>query len=309
MFGYFRPYQSNLTQTESQLFNSHYCRLCYCLRILGGQIARFLVTFDAAVFSIILNFGKGEDDPPFLQCKPFGKKHLKLFYDDEEGLKLARLTLISFGGKFEDDLLDGKSLKAKILRALFKKSVFKAREAEPDIAVISSKGTDKINRMQDENKPLGEIFAVYGDMAAEAFKKFKSLSPEQEELIRALAEWTFFVDVVCDYDEDFKNDEYNGLKDERYPTFKEFFDHNYVEFTALEKKMTDRLVNALNAYKDDSRRWNTVYRIVMHAVDTVIPSIVEGKDVKFHYAKETLRNIRVRVEAKKDRKGLREYRK
>ena len=265
-----------------------------------------MVTFDAAVFSIILNFGKGEDDPPFLLCRPIGKKHLKYYENDEIGFKLARLTFISFGGKFDDDLIDGNSTKAKILKSIFKKSLKKAREAEPVIASITAEGTKKINRLQSENAPLFDVFAVYGDMAAEAFRQFDSLSPEKEELIRALAEWTFFIDVVCDYDEDFKSGEYNGLKDERYPTFKEYFDHNYVEFSELEGKMTGRLVDALMKNKDDSRRWNVVFRIVMHAVDTVIPSIIEGKDVKFHYIKETLKSNRIRMEAKRDRKRLKE---
>ena len=55
MYGYFRPKASGLTTPERRLFFGYYCRVCYCLRLLGGQTARFFTTHDMAVYSIILS--------------------------------------------------------------------------------------------------------------------------------------------------------------------------------------------------------------------------------------------------------------
>ena len=69
MYGYFRPHNSYLTSAETNVFHSHYCRVCYCLRLIGGQACRFCTTYDAAVYSMIINLQKGEDNPPFCHVK------------------------------------------------------------------------------------------------------------------------------------------------------------------------------------------------------------------------------------------------
>ena len=137
MFGYFRPYHSNLTNSEKRLFESYYCRICYCLRILGGQLARFFTTYDGAIYSMIVDLQTKESNPPHLACERFGTKNLKYFENDEIGLKVARLSLISFGEKIRDDEIDKNYFKAKLGSLLFAKTIKKAVEAEPVIAMNS----------------------------------------------------------------------------------------------------------------------------------------------------------------------------
>ena len=303
MFGYFRPYRANLTKLEEQLFNAYYCRVCYCLRSIGGQRARFLTTFDAAVYSLILNIQKGESDPPALPCQRIGKSNMKLFSSDETGMKFAYLTLVSFAEKFRDDLIDG-SGKSKFAAALYSKPVKKAQKAEPELAKIAFEGTNEINALQDSNAPLFDVLAAYGNMAIKSFSEFMPLSKETAELIRRVSEWIFFIDMLCDYDEDYADGSYNGLKKEECKTFSEYFDNYYVEFTEIERTVTDRLVAALYAVKDGSRRWNALFKIIMYSVDNVIPSIIGGEDVKFHYFKELRHNHRELIRRKRDKKRL-----
>ena len=85
MFGYFRPYHANLTNSEKRLFDSYYCRICYCLRILGGQLARFFTTYDGAIYSMIVDLQTKNTPPPHLPCERVGKRNLKYFQADEDG--------------------------------------------------------------------------------------------------------------------------------------------------------------------------------------------------------------------------------
>ena len=304
MFGYFRPYHSNLTNSEKRLFESYYCRICYCLRILGGQLARFFTTYDGAIYSMIVDLQTKESNPPHLVCERFGTKNLKYFENDEIGLKVARLSLISFGEKIRDDEIDKNYFKAKLGSLLFAKTINKAVEAEPVIALNSYLGTEKINELQNNNSDIMEIFNAYGDMAVSTISQLSPLTLKSEELVRSVSEWIFLVDMICDYDEDYKNGTYNGFKTEGFATFSEYFDTHYVEFLEIVNKMSDRLVNAIMAVRDNTPLWNTLYKIIINAVNTVIPNRIMGKDIEFHYFSDLFERIKTNKKMKNDIKRL-----
>lgn len=286
MFGYFRPYQSDLTQGELNLFSAYYCRICYCLRILGGQFARFFTTYDVAVYSIIINLQKGEEHPPVLPCERLGTKNMKAFENDQTGLKFARLSLISFGEKFRDDAIDEGGGKTRLVAKFFKKTIDAARQAEPEMTQVGVEGIAKINALQNQGAPVLEVLAAYGDMAIKSFSTILELTPETAALIKSVSEWVFFVDMICDYEEDYKSNAYNGLLTPGLPTFVDYFNVKYNEFMALEGKITGNMVNALLNAKQDTRLYNTLFKIIMNAVNTVIPYAIEGKDISYHYFKD-----------------------
>ena len=110
MYGYFRPFESKLSVGERKLFHSYYCRLCYCLRVVGGQKSRCLTMFDTAIYSILYAIATGEQRPPFLSCERIGKKNMNLFLDDEVGKTFAYLSLIGIGERFTTTKLMVKKL-------------------------------------------------------------------------------------------------------------------------------------------------------------------------------------------------------
>ena len=304
MYGYFRPYEANLTHRERQLFNSYYCRVCYCLRIIGGQIARFCTTYDAAVYALILALQEKEKEPPVLPCERVGKRNLEKFVNDERGLKLARLSLISVGEKFRDDRLDENTLKHRLVSAPFTKVIDQARSDEPELAKSSALSIDRINELQDSGAALFDVFGAYGEMASTSFSQFIDMTSKTEELIRSISEYNFLVDMVVDYDEDYKNNSYNGLKKEGYPTFADYYNHCYLEFMEIANKVCDRLRMAILDVRDDSKIWSTLFKIIMHALDTVLPAAIVGEDVEFHYFKDLFARIDENMTMNRDIKRL-----
>ncbi len=286
MFGYFRPFDANLTKGQLKLFNSYYCRLCYCLRSTGGQICRAMTTFDATLYSIALHLQLGLQSPPRLKCQRFSKSQLKLFEDDELGLKIARLTLVTFGEKFRDDRLDGASLKTKMAESLFAKRIKKAQELEPELTRIAYEGTEEINRLQDGGAPLEEIFAAYGNMAVASFQQIAPLTELFARFFKALSEWVFFIDMVCDYADDYKSGAYNGFKTAGCATFVDYFNLHYQAFAQVEKRMSGNLIDALYGIKTDDSLWYILCKVIMKAINEVVPKLIAGEDVTFHYFRE-----------------------
>lgn len=268
-------------------------------------MARFCTTYDAAVYALILALQSKEEAPPVLPCERIGRKNLKLFSEDGVGIKFANLSLISVGEKIRDDRLDKNDFKTKVISAVFSSAIKKAKAAEPDIAKGSFEGTDRINVLQDGGAPLESVFSAYGDMAAESFSHFLDMTKETEELVRSVSEWIFLVDMVVDYGEDYERGTYNGFKKEGLATFSEYFNVHYKEFLSIADKVGQRLVDALMAVRDDSRVWNTLYKIIIYAIDTVIPAAIEGEDVEFHYFSDLFERINENRRFNKDIKRLR----
>lgn len=268
-------------------------------------MARFCTTYDAAVYSLILALQDEKNPPPYLPCERLGTRNLKLFRDDDRGLKFARLSLISFGEKFRDDSIDKGGLKSRIAYGFFKKAINRAKEAEPEIAESSYIGTERINELQNSGAPLADIFHAYGDMAEASFSRFIDMTPETCELVRSISEYNFLVDMVVDYADDYKDGTFNGFKKDGLPTFSDYYDHYYTEFSGIAHAVTGRLSRAVMAVRDDSVTWNTLFKIVMHSLDTVLPAAVLGKDVGFHYFRDLFERIGENIRLNKDIKRLR----
>jgi len=303
MFGYFRPYRASLTQAEQKLFEAHYCRLCYCLRIEGGQLARFFTTYDAAIYSIILAL-QTNDRPPHFPCERFGHKNMSFFRNDKTGIFFADLSIIAVGQKIRDDFIDGNNKKVRLINAVFGKIIKKTNQKQPELYKILYDGLERINKMQDENACVPDILSVYGDVAVSLISQLTTPTDDVAGLIKAFSEFNFFIDMVCDYDKDYRDGTYNGLKKEGLKTFCEYFNVYYSEFKTLYNEISDNLIKRLFAVEKSNKIWNTLYKIITDGTDRIVPDLIAGKDVEFHYFKDLFSRIRVNNSIKKDLKRL-----
>ena len=290
MYGYFRPFESKLSVGERKLFHSYYCRLCYCLRVVGGQKSRCLTMFDTAIYSILYAIATGEQRPPFLSCERIGKKNMNLFLDDEVGKRFAYLSLIAIGEKVHDDEVDGKKGRAFWLSLLFKKQIKLAQDALPEVAKISRQTTDEISALQDGGAGLFAVLDAYGEMGAGIFKAFGVTDERFLQVYRSIFKWTFFVDMLCDYEDDFKEKAYNAFFDKDCPTIKAVFEKNFAFILDANTKISNDIISSLKAINDGSMEWKIIYRVMEYSLNTVAFNVLEDKDVKFHYFKELKKN-------------------
>ena len=301
MYGYFRPKASGLTTQERHLFFGYYCRVCYCLRLLGGQTARFLTTHDMAVYSIILSMAMQAERPPYRKCERFLMRTVKEYRGDALGMRLANMSCVVFGEKFRDDELDGNRASAQAMNALFGGVIARARSAEAEMAAIAREGTERINRMQAENAPVYDLFDAYGEMVYQLFACIHPLGAAHGRLIRAIAAWTFYIDMLCDYDKDYRQGAYNGFKVEGLSTIRawhvekkdvfaqaengfhaqgiatlrESYAANREMYAQAEMRMAGEMKAALDAADDGASEW-TVLRKVIHAALEAAPAFALG---------------------------------
>lgn len=299
MYGYFRPYDSELNDNHKRIFQSYYCRLCYCLWQFGGQTVRYFTTFDLTLYSMIMHLSCDVDAPPFLGCQRVLTSNRNRFKNDELGLKLAKLSLITFGEKFRDDLIDEGGFKNRLKGWLFGKKVKKACAEEPEIARLAFEGTERINRMQEQNAEIGALLEAYADAMEQTVLAVCDVKKPYVRLLRSLARWTYFVDILCDYDEDCKKNQYNPLRKEGVNTLQDYLAANYYDLFLKNREISHEVYDALTACKSDRPEWDVLFKIIVHSLNTVVAGILRGEDVTFHYFKELLRNKKRISEEKK----------
>lgn len=266
---------------------------------MGGQRARFLTTFDATVYYMIYSMAGGLPTPPSFRCEKLSKEGMHISEKDELAMRFVRGILVAIGEKMRDDRLDGDKLKANILKLMVGKIIKKAQDAEPELARVTYDGIERINRLQESEVAVLDLLSAYGETMADSLRCIGEVPQEYEELQKAIAAWTFYVDILCDYDEDYKANKFNPLKRAEYPTLKTLFNKEYAMLFELNRTICGRVVAALNATKNQSTEWYAVRGILTHAMTNVVPDILDGKDVKFKYFRELTKNMRAMKKSRK----------
>ena len=209
-------------------------------------------------------------------------------------MKLAKLAIISIGEKFRDDYLDeGNSLKNIFKKILFQRTINKACSEEPELAKLAFEVTDRVNRLQEQQADLDTLLNDYADSVSDTFL---AVCPELTEpylrVYRALARWTYYVDILCDFEEDCKKDAYNPLRKGGYTSLTAYLSDNYLYLLEKNREISREVLNSLEAVRSDRLEWTALYKIIAYSLNRVVPAILRGEDVTFHYFKELFKNRR-----------------
>ena len=292
MFGYFRPRDSYLRNNEYTTFRQYYCRLCYCLWNLGGQKARYLTTFDAALFSIVVFLSGCAARAPHVACQKIRTENRnKYFRDDKDGKIIADITAIGLATKTVDNKEDGDKEKVFLANLFFRgvmKDVVKRNPKQFEMAVDAN---EKINSLQRDGAPIEEVLDVYGDFVGKLFSTYYPLSEPYLKALYWLARWTFFVDMLVDYDEDYAEKKPNSLIEEGTPTIIEYFNKHYAKLSKLIEDEEKSVKAAIYGIKSDELEWGALRKIVDHSLATTVPGILNGDDVQFHYFRDTAASL------------------
>ena len=280
MYGYFKPRSASLSREEYRLFASYYCRICYCLRNVGGESARLLTTYDIAVYSIILNLKSDYRRPQRFRCERFLTRTMHKFDEDVIGKRLAHLSLILFGEKIYDDTIDGDYFRAFIMNFIYKTKINRVRKLETDMFRIARSAVDQINSLQNSEKDLYHIISSYGDFMVRLFSELTNLDLNQRDLIKAIANWTFWVDMLFDYDVDYKRNMYNGLKDSECTCVKDVIKKNSVQYKVTNKIISENLLEALKKANNGSTEWMIINKIVLHALSSTNNYLMSSRKEK-----------------------------
>lgn len=278
---------------------SYYCRLCYSLWTRGGQVARFLTTFHAAVYNLVLTLAGADKRPPLFPCQRIRRKNKKFFKADTTALNFADMMVLGFAVKLNDDKSDGDKGRAFVLKSLFGRLVKRTVKNHVELYEKSVDAIKRMDELQSGGAALQDVLDAYGKAMSCAFEYTFALDEKYLHAIEVIAQWTFFVDMLDDYDDDVKKHAVNTLVRDGCNTLAELFDKHYNELIITIQNLQRALCDGIDAIKSDATEWIVLHKIIGHSVATLVPNILNGEDVKFHYFRDTYLNRKKNSENKK----------
>lgn len=117
MFGYIRPPESALSETDKAVYRAVYCSLCRELRSFGFG-AKLFLNYDF-VFAALLAMSQhgGESEPRPARCNTYPHKKVSVI-DDPVLTRCAAALIITCRHKLDDDRADEGFFKGLVSRAL-----------------------------------------------------------------------------------------------------------------------------------------------------------------------------------------------
>ena len=249
MFGYVRPYQSELLVKEYDQYKAIYCQLC---RVLGkeyGWLARFSLSYDCTFYAMLaLSVSKAELSECRRCCgaNPLKKcRYLEATGDAYH--KAAALSVLLTYQKLLDDKEDEsffKSLGCRLLLPIVSRKAKKAGSKYPFLAELAETATREQAEAERKQAGIDECAEPTAKLLSELFKELAGENAGQQMALAQfgyfLGRWVYLMDASDDLAADAKEGKFNpfllrlGLPEQR-------------ELTAEERKNAEEFCNnALN---------------------------------------------------------------
>ena len=221
MFGYIRPYQSDLKVREFEEYKAVYCALCRHLGEQYGFLARMTLSYDCT-FWLLVAIGLREEEQACVFCRrrcavnPMKKcGHMQ---GQEELFRFAAaLSVLLTAEKLQDDRLDGAHrwarIRSRILLFLTRRARKKAALDEPELAEVAHEMTVAQRAAEEGEKarpdecadPTARLLQYVFGRAARDDQQKRVL----EEFGYFLGRWVYFMDAGDDLTKDLNKGEFN----------------------------------------------------------------------------------------------------
>lgn len=207
MFGFVRPLEGKLTEEQLQEFKSYYCGVCKSIEKRYTHLARFTLTYDCAFLAMFLSAFLGSDtakeDAVCVMRKRQIAKSSIVDYCADINVLLAYY-------KFDDDVNDDDSKKAKIARATLKKSFTKAKEKNPHIEQLIKSNLEYLYLLEkDKCSEPDRVADAFGRLLEGIVGYGCNMNKEAMAVGYNLGRFIYLLDAFVDYQKDIKNDSYN----------------------------------------------------------------------------------------------------
>lgn len=209
MFGYFRFNQLYAAPRLRNIYKNYYCGTCFALEHNYGEAARCVLSYDVVILALLAKLYK-TPNREVLPCF-FKEKEKKCFRQDEGWRKVAAINILLMNAKFDDDINDEQSAKAKAAAMLFHKAINKAKRQFPEFAAIINDGYKMMYKLEVEKAEILHICDTFADMVAELVATAFDVSSNKLAFVRGISRWLYFIDQLDDYDEDVRDGKYNPL--------------------------------------------------------------------------------------------------
>lgn len=219
MFGYVRPYKSEMLVREYDQYKAAYCQLCKELGKSFGIGARFILSYDCTFYAMLaigvtgseLSLHRGK-------CKmnPLKKCSYIASYG-EEYKKAAALSVIMTYHKLRDTISDDsfrKSFASRLAFPFMKRKYKKAAEMYPFIAkTVEEAMADQQEAEKDPQSSIDRCCEPTAHMLSVLFEELAGCDERQRPVLRQigyfLGRWIYAMDAADDLREDLQTGSFN----------------------------------------------------------------------------------------------------
>ena len=209
MFGYFRFNQLFASPKLKNIYKNYYCGTCFALEYNYGELTRCILSYDVVILAILAQLYDSPNQEP-LNCF-FNKNSKKQFIEDQRWVKIAATNVLLMNSKFDDDINDEKSLKAKAATMIFYNIINKAKKQFPELSAIIKTGYQNMYELEQSNAAVLQICDCFADMMENIVVNEFQLNGNKVKFVRAISRWLYFIDQLDDYDDDIQKNKYNPL--------------------------------------------------------------------------------------------------
>lgn len=220
MFGYLAAHNRFLTYRMHRCYLSYYCGVCFALEHNFSQRSRMLLSNDVALLGLLIAC---HDDPLSPPQRCFGcRRQKRCRFRGGAWDRLAAVNLLLVQEKLKDDRNDDRSLKALVGMALLRGHFRKAEARFPDTAEAIARGYRDMYALEKAGSRIRPIEDRFAEMMLETIAGFRPLAPWEQQYIRHISRWVYYIDALDDYEEDARRGRFNALREPDAPTFQAY---------------------------------------------------------------------------------------
>lgn len=217
MFGYVRPFKSELLVREYDQYKAAYCQLCRALKEHYGRAASFTLSYDCTFYALLmlstrearLSFHHG-------RCVMNPLKRCDFLESDGEAYhKAAALSVLLTYHKLRDNLEDDsffKSLGSRLFLPFVSRKARKAAEEYPFLAQEAQKAMDGQRQAEENAGGVDACAEPTANLLAALFRELACDSLQGAALERFgyfLGRWVYLMDAADDLLDDLKEGAFN----------------------------------------------------------------------------------------------------
>ena len=249
MFGYVRPFKSELLVREYDQYKAAYCQLCRALKEHYGRAASFTLSYDCTFYALLmLSTREARLSLHHGRCVMNPLKRCDFLESDGEAYhKAAALSVLLTYHKLRDNLEDDsffKSLGSRLFLPFVSRKARKAAEEYPFLAQEAQKAMDGQRQAEENAGGVDACAEPTANLLAALFKELACDSLQGAALERFgyfLGRWVYLMDAADDLMDDLKEGAFN-------PFIPRLGLSGKTELTPQERKAADQACNqTLNA--------------------------------------------------------------
>ena len=249
MFGYVRPFKSELLVREYDQYKAAYCQLCRALKEHYGRAASFTLSYDCTFYALLmLSTREAKLSLHHGRCVMNPLKRCDFLESDGEAYhKAAALSVLLTYHKLRDNLEDDsffKSLGSRLFLPFVSRKARKAAEEYPFLAQEAQKAMDGQRQAEENAGGVDACAEPTANLLAALFRELACDSLQGAALERFgyfLGRWVYLMDAADDLLDDLKEGAFN-------PFIPRLGLSGKTELTPQERKAADQACNqTLNA--------------------------------------------------------------